>query len=98
MTSDDEAFLRAISAAPDDDAPRLVYADWLDERGDTRAEFIRLQVRLRGLSPSDPALADLAARVRELRAGSPPYWLARLDPPVWGIVGNIVDQRPAAQG
>lgn len=29
---------------PDDDAPRLVYADWLDENGDhTRGEFIRLQ-------------------------------------------------------
>ena len=27
--TDDEAFIRAIVAAPADDAPRLVYADWL---------------------------------------------------------------------
>src|SRR5581483_842000 len=41
---DDEAFLRAIIDNPDDDLPRLVYADYLDEHGDPeRAEFIRLQ-------------------------------------------------------
>ena len=28
------AFLREIAANPDDDAPRLVYADWLEETGD----------------------------------------------------------------
>jgi uncharacterized protein (TIGR02996 family) len=32
--TDDEAFFRAIVDKPDDDAPRLIYADWLDERGD----------------------------------------------------------------
>jgi uncharacterized protein (TIGR02996 family) len=38
------AFLDAIRATPDDDAPRLIYADWLEETGDEdRAEFIRLQ-------------------------------------------------------
>ena len=29
-----DAFLRAIVGRPADDAPRLVYADWLDEHGD----------------------------------------------------------------
>lgn len=39
--------LRAILESPDDDTPRLVMADWLDERGDGgRAEFIRLQCRI----------------------------------------------------
>lgn len=39
-----EAFLAAIRAAPDDDLPRLVFADWLDEQGEgERAEFIRSQ-------------------------------------------------------
>src|SRR5690349_19744431 len=28
-----EAFLAAICEAPEDDAPRLVYADWLDDNG-----------------------------------------------------------------
>jgi uncharacterized protein (TIGR02996 family) len=41
---DRTAFLQAIVAAPDDDLPRLIFADWLDENGDSdRAEFIRVQ-------------------------------------------------------
>src|SRR5262245_43514127 len=40
-------FLRAVAGQPDEDAPRLVYADWLDEHGDPdRAEFIRVQCAL----------------------------------------------------
>ena len=42
MTHDD-AFLQAIIEDPDHDAPRLLYADWLEERGDPRGEFIRVQ-------------------------------------------------------
>lgn len=42
---DEAAFLRAILAAPDDDLPRLVYADWLEEHGKAKlAERIRRQV------------------------------------------------------
>lgn len=38
-------FVRSIRAQPNDDALRLVAADWLEERGQTeRAEFVRLQV------------------------------------------------------
>jgi uncharacterized protein (TIGR02996 family) len=41
---DREPFLKAIFAAPEDDLPRLVFADFLDERGDHAwAELIRLQ-------------------------------------------------------
>jgi uncharacterized protein (TIGR02996 family) len=48
-TSDDgAALLRAIREHPDEDTPRLVYADWLDERGGesngARAELIRIQI------------------------------------------------------
>ncbi|VTT97390.1 repeat-companion domain-containing protein : Repeat-companion domain protein OS=Isosphaera pallida (strain ATCC 43644 / DSM 9630 / IS1B) GN=Isop_0392 PE=4 SV=1: LRR_7: LRR_6 [Gemmataceae bacterium] len=39
--------LRAVCESPDDDTPRLVFADWLDEHGDPeRAEFIRVQVEI----------------------------------------------------
>jgi uncharacterized protein (TIGR02996 family) len=42
-----EALYRAIMESPEDDAPRLVYADWLEEHGEPkRAEFIRLQCEL----------------------------------------------------
>ncbi|HVK11360.1 MAG TPA: TIGR02996 domain-containing protein [Gemmataceae bacterium] len=55
-------FLAAIRAAPADDAPRLVYADWLDERGQPeRAEFIRVQCEL-----ARRESADLRAREDEL--------------------------------
>jgi uncharacterized protein (TIGR02996 family) len=42
--SDEAALLAAIRENPDEDTPRLVYADWLQENGQTeRGEFIRLQ-------------------------------------------------------
>jgi uncharacterized protein (TIGR02996 family) len=51
--SDDSALLKAIIAHADEDTPRLAYADWLDEHGDsTRAEFIRTQIRLADLTPA----------------------------------------------
>jgi uncharacterized protein (TIGR02996 family) len=40
---DESALKQAVLDAPEDDAPRLVYADWLLERGDVRGELIRLQ-------------------------------------------------------
>jgi uncharacterized protein (TIGR02996 family) len=48
---DEQAFLRAVCENPADDAPRLVYADSLDERGDPRGEFIRLGCELARLRP-----------------------------------------------
>jgi uncharacterized protein (TIGR02996 family) len=43
-----------IAASPDDDAPRLVYADWLIEHGDARGEFIQLQCLLAKGDPNTP--------------------------------------------
>lgn len=43
--SDHVAFLRAIAADPADDTARLVYADWLDDRGHAaRAAYLRAVV------------------------------------------------------
>jgi uncharacterized protein (TIGR02996 family) len=40
-----QGFLANIIDHPDEDNPRLIYADWLEEHGETdRAEFIRLHV------------------------------------------------------
>lgn len=55
--------LAAIYAAPDDDGPREVYADWLLENGDAeRGEFIALQLRRArtGEGPTPRELALLA--------------------------------------
>ena len=47
------AFLSAIVAEPDEDTPRLVAADFLDENGESdRAAFIRVQVALTRLEAS----------------------------------------------
>lgn len=51
--SDRENFLAAIKATPNDDVPRLIFADWLDDNGtsdlDTAtAEFIRISCTMDG--------------------------------------------------
>jgi uncharacterized protein (TIGR02996 family) len=65
------AFLKAILADTDgDDGPRLVYADWLDEHGDPRGEFIRVQCELARLGPpSVPAPSDEPLRRDQLVVG-----------------------------
>src|SRR6266508_240747 len=53
--SEEDALLAAIYANPDDDTPRLVYADWLDEHDQPeRAEFIRAQIRLNEIHQTIP--------------------------------------------
>lgn len=46
MTTEDD-FQRALDAHPDDWQTRLVFADWLQERGDARAEGYRALGALR---------------------------------------------------
>ena len=64
---DDQAFLRAICETPDDDAPRLVYADWLEEHGrPERAEFIRVQIELAKPAVGRADRTSLRQREQEL--------------------------------
>lgn len=45
-----EAFIAAIAAQPDEDTPRLAFADWLQENGeDDRARFVRLACEIAAL-------------------------------------------------
>ena len=60
MTAAEHALLLAVHAAPADDLPRLVYADFLDDAGQPgRAEFIRLQCGWHR-AMTDPAHAGYA--------------------------------------
>ncbi|MFO0547559.1 MAG: TIGR02996 domain-containing protein [Polyangiaceae bacterium] len=72
----EEQLLADVYARPDDDEPRLVYADWLLERQDPRGEFIMLQMKRRdsGLSPEE------TTRERELLKKHGKTWLGRLSP------------------
>jgi uncharacterized protein (TIGR02996 family) len=80
--SDEKALLAAITAHPLDDAPRLVFADWLDERGGkgnaARAEFIRVQCERELLPPSDPRYPALEKREKSLLKAWKARWLAPL--------------------
>jgi uncharacterized protein (TIGR02996 family) len=71
-TTDDEALLRAVLAHPADDAPRLVYADWLDERGDPRGEYLRVDLEL---GRAGKRADRLLVRARRLRKELPRPWV-----------------------
>jgi uncharacterized protein (TIGR02996 family) len=75
-----DAFLSEICDSPEDDAPRLVFADWLEENGEPqRAEFIRLQVRLAKMGEWEPERAELLDREWELLAVYKPRWWGGTD-------------------
>jgi uncharacterized protein (TIGR02996 family) len=70
------AFLRAIQERPEEDAPRLIYADWLTEQGDAdRAEFIRLQIDLERLPADDERLIDMRKRAAAMEKKRGKGWL-----------------------
>lgn len=94
--SDREALLAAIRAVPDDDLPRLVYADWLEENAGSlpamerhsasdRAAFIRAQVqaaRAEPFSPAARAANEQAARL--LTSANREAW-------TWRLRGQLLD-------
>jgi uncharacterized protein (TIGR02996 family) len=67
-----QSFLDAIRAHPSDDGPRLLLADWLDERGDPWGEFIRVQCALASphLSTTDREQLTASENVH-LKSGAP---------------------------
>src|SRR5213082_3411492 len=59
-------FVAQIVAAPDDDRPRLVYADHLMEKGDPLGELIAVQCALARHDATDEDVGDVPRlRVRE---------------------------------
>src|SRR5262245_657448 len=74
--SERDALLRQVIDEPDADAPRLVFADWLEEHGDgDRADFIRAQIRRAALDPDDPLQSELQAREWRLLLANARDWL-----------------------
>jgi uncharacterized protein (TIGR02996 family) len=63
---------------PDDDVPRLILADWLEERGDPRGEFIRLQCHQRPDDLSREDDRDQRIRADELLREYEPQWVGSL--------------------
>ena len=82
--TDGEALRQAVLANPEDDAPRLVYADWLDEHGDGDADGRRA--------------AHLRLAIREGEPAAAAYWAA-FAPPGWaGVAGRVRGVRPLPGG
>lgn len=73
--------LAAVLAAPEDDAPRLVLADWLQERGDPRGELISIQCLLAAGPEFPTQRRSLKQRERELLDEHGKSWSA----PVAGL-------------
>jgi uncharacterized protein (TIGR02996 family) len=93
-----DAFLADILTHPDDDAPRLVYADWLEEQGDpasrARSEFIRVQYALAELPPGDLRRPPLEQRERDLLLAHGDEWTAglrELRVPAWRFRRGFVE-------
>jgi uncharacterized protein (TIGR02996 family) len=79
VAREEDALIAAVCAEPDDDAPRLVYADWLEEHDQPLlAEFIRVEVRIEQLPLDDPGRRPLVWRARELLYHHQHYFGARL--------------------
>jgi uncharacterized protein (TIGR02996 family) len=102
--NEENSLLGAVLSNPRDNAARVVYADWLEERGDARAAYLRREVELAKFSH----LQKKASALRELmaaRAGLDPVWLAQLEQPgvlrvvpvpykpMW-VLANLGDYRP----
>jgi uncharacterized protein (TIGR02996 family) len=75
--TEEAALLKAITANPDEDTPRLVFADWLDENKpdenpspssspSARAEYIRTQCRLAAGAYDDSDYPDLLEQEEDL--------------------------------
>jgi uncharacterized protein (TIGR02996 family) len=91
----DAAFLASIIESPDEDAPRLIYADWLEEHGQgERADFIRVQCELARMSEDDPRRGDLMARERASREGREKEWVG----PLGGLMEKCEFRRGFVEG
>jgi uncharacterized protein (TIGR02996 family) len=80
--------LSSVCEAPDDDAPRLVLADWLAARGDPRGEFIACQIAAEtGVNPQAGERAEALLAAHELA------WAAPLPAPVasWTFRRGFLD-------
>ncbi|MBA4189187.1 MAG: hypothetical protein C0467_14410 [Planctomycetaceae bacterium] len=73
-----ESLLRAVFTTPEDDTPRLVFADYLEENDQpARAALIRVQCELAHLAKDDPNREATAAREAEALAA------------VWEQIGKL---------
>jgi uncharacterized protein (TIGR02996 family) len=86
--TDRDALIAAIAAAPADDLPRLVFADWLEENGDpAQAAFIRKHIEF--VRAGRHARRSLATELKAIAVREAAGWVAPIceafgqPPPRW---------------
>lgn len=103
--TDEPGFLAQLYHHPHDDVTRLVYADWLDERGDARADYLRREVDLAAVDEWSPDVRDREAALRRATAGIDAHWLdlvgkrydvhvVDLPDALWRVIGTRYFQVP----
>lgn len=68
MSHEEDGFLQAIGDNPEDNAPRMAYADWLEERDDPRAEYLRMEIQQ----------TEAQKRLAELKPTLDPEWIRQV--------------------
>jgi uncharacterized protein (TIGR02996 family) len=94
--------LRAVIEHPEDDARRLVYADFLQQRGDPQGELIAVQCRLASLAADAPGRGDLETRAKALLDEHAATWTAQLGDAITRVTYHrglaCVAQAPVREG
>ncbi len=99
--TDGDSLRAAVVANPDDDLPRLIFADWLDENDQTdRAAFIRAQIEAARCEPFSPGARHAEERALKLLIRNRTEWTRPLGYAVEaafvrGFVERISLQAPA---
>jgi carbon storage regulator len=88
LSPEEEGFLQAIEANPGDEGLRLVFADWLEERADPLADFIRLRCELAKLSAQDERRQALEDQETVLWYRHGLAWQAALPAVLWAAASS----------
>jgi uncharacterized protein (TIGR02996 family) len=79
----EDPFLDAILDEPTDEALRLIYADWLEERSDSRSQYLREEVEV--FRSATGEFGPNTNRLMQLEQGIDPVWAARISRPPVGV-------------
>ncbi|HEY1186177.1 MAG TPA: TIGR02996 domain-containing protein [Gemmata sp.] len=94
MATEYFAFIQPLRDAPDDETLRLAYTDWLEERNDPRAEYLRTEAAWVALRPGAEPYRPLYRELSRLAAVQDPTWvtwvgrMAHLARRAWGPVSS----------
>lgn len=77
-SQEEQAFYRGIREAGDDPSMALIFADWLEDHLDERADFIRLQCELEQVKDNPTREAELQRKCSEMLELYEQHWVGSL--------------------